>query len=58
VTSLSNNDREASDVNYVKSCVWPPLTNNISSIVDEEKTIDWFTTRDVIELYCLSLYGE
>jgi len=58
VTSLSTNDREASDVNYVTNCVWPALTNKISSIKDKEITIDRFNTRNIIELYCLSLYGK
>ena len=58
VTSLSTNDREASDVNYVWNCVWPALTNNISSIKNKEITIDRFNTRNVIELYCLSLYWK
>jgi hypothetical protein len=56
ITSLSTNDREASDVNYPKSCIRAALTNKLSSIKSREITIDKFNTRDVIELYCSSLY--
>lgn len=59
VTSFSANDREASDVDYVKSCIRPALTNTISSIVKEHRTatVSEYQTRDVIELYCTSLYS-
>jgi len=56
VTSFSARDNEVSDVDYAKSCIWPALTNRLSSIKDREISIDEFSMRDVIELYCLSLY--
>ena len=55
VTSFYDNDRDASDVNYAGACIWPALTNKISSIKNKEMTQDDFTTRDVVEQYCLAL---
>lgn len=55
VTNLRHNDREASDVNYAEACIWPALTNKISSIKQKEVTKEDFTTRNVVEQYCLAL---
>ena len=55
VTNLRHNDREASDVNYAEACILPALTNKISSIKEKEVSLEGFTTRNVVEQYCLSL---
>lgn len=55
VTNTYQNSSEVSDVNYAEPCIWTALTNNLSSIYDKWITLDKFTTRDVIEQYCLSL---
>ena len=55
VTNLRHNDRESSDVDYAEACIWPALTNKISSIKQKEVTREDFTTRNVVEQYCLAL---
>ena len=40
------------DVDYVKSCMWPALTNSLSKTKDAE-----LSNRQLIEEYCSSMYG-
>lgn len=50
ITNFNNNDFDASDVNYAKTCIIPALTNKLS-----KTKFDRISTRDIIEQYCSAL---
>jgi len=35
-------------VDYAKTCIWPALTNNFSSIPSQEKSLSSFDIRDLL----------
>lgn len=45
----------SSSVDYAKTCIWPALTNNFSSIPSQEKSLSSFDIRDLLWQYCGSL---
>lgn len=57
VTSFSASDRESIDVNYARNCIWTALTNTVSSRPIEKVKIEDFEVRDILELYCTSMYS-
>ena len=50
-----NDDGDNFAVDYAKSCIWPVLTNNLSSMRDKNIALDDFSPRNMIEQYCSSL---
>ena len=56
--TLTTNPHKTPEDNYAKSCIWPALTNNISSIQNKQLTIDEYTPRNILQLYCLSLFSK
>lgn len=48
----------SSSIDYAWTCIWPALTNNLSSIPDKEKSLWDFDVKDVIWQYCESLLWD
>ena len=46
------------NVDFAKTCIWPALTNNFSSITDTPKTLWMFDIKDLVWQYCESLLWE
>ena len=48
------------DVDYASTCIWPALTNSLSSIQDKDKTKSlWvFDMKDIIYQYCISVLWD
>jgi hypothetical protein len=38
----------SSSVDYAKTCIWPSLTNNLSSIPNQKKSLSSFDARDLL----------
>ena len=63
---LSSNYKEPycinSSVDYALDCLWPAITNNLSSIVQTSdksaKSLGEFRLKDVIEQYCKALLTD
>ncbi len=45
----------SSSVDYAKTCIWPSLTNNLSSIPNQKKSLSSFDARDLLWQFCGSL---
>ena len=45
-------------VDYAWACVWPALTNNLSSIPDQNKSLSSFDVKDLISMYCTSVLWD
>ena len=45
-------------VDYAWTCIWPALTNNLSSIPDQKKSFSLFDIKDLLSLYCTSLLWD
>lgn len=45
-------------VDYAWTCVWPALTNNLSSIQETRTSLSDFDTKDLILQYCSSLLWD
>lgn len=48
----------SSSVDYAWTCIWPALTNNLSSMADQEKSLWNFDVKDVVSQYCESLLWD
>ena len=48
----------SSSVDYAWACVWPALTNNLSSMADQKKSLQSFDIKDVVSLYCASVLWD
>jgi len=53
ITNFNNNDFDASDVNYAKTCLIPALVNKLS-----QPKFNKISTKDIIEQYCKTLLWE
>lgn len=42
----------SNSVDYAWTCIWPALTNNLSSIPSQEKSLSSFDIRDLLWQYC------
>ncbi len=45
-------------VDYAEACIWPALTNNLSSMPDQKKSLSSFDIKDLLGQYCESLLGK
>ena len=48
----------SSSVDYAWTCVRPALTNNLSSITDQKKSLSSFDVKDLLLQYCTSLLWD
>lgn len=48
----------SSSVDYAWTCIWPALTNNLSSIPDQKKSLSSFDISDLLSQYCTSLLWD
>ena len=47
-----------SSVDYAWTCIWPALTNNLSSMPEMKRSLLAFNLRDLLSLYCTSLLWD
>ena len=48
----------STSIDYAWTCIWPALTNNLSGIPNQEKSLWDFDVKDVIWQYCESLLWD